>query len=48
MSRARLTRLWTRVGRELYMEEKDRYEQHPAALKALALGLFQVPQDGWR
>jgi hypothetical protein len=37
----------TRVIVELYMQE-DQYEQHPAALKALALGRIQVPPDSKR
>lgn len=40
-------RFRARVIVELYMQE-DQYEQHPAALKALALGRIQVPQDGKR
>lgn len=40
-------RFRARVIVELYMQE-DQYEQHAAALKALALGRIQVPQDGKR
>lgn len=40
-------RFRARVIVELYMQE-DQYEQHPAALKALALGRISVAQDGKR